>query len=547
MDAPSGRELSFYDSLHNLHHPFFRDFIELNGYYDLFLINTDGDVVYSVFKELDYATNLNTGEWAGTDLAKAFQAASRNGPDADPVYYDYHPYAPSNDAPASFIAMPVHAADGESLGVVAFQMPTDRLAATLRQTVGLGKSEEAYVVGADNLMRTDSRFSEVNDLLETRVDAPSVEAALNGEAGIASYESWHGGEVIAAYQPVSFLGTQWAVVMEESREEILEPTVEMLHSTLINVFTSILIVAGIGFLFARSITRPLGSIACAVNDLAGKNYVVDLPRLNRGDEIGAISRHLGTLRAQLAADADAQQENVLKSAAFETSAIATMMSNSDMQVVFVNRAARDLFERCAAQIREACPSFNLNTPTDNSVDSFHTEPEYIRKMLKSRDNLPFTTEFDMNGMLLSLSFSEIIDENGEYAGNSISIEDITLERTNSGILDAISQNQCIIEYDMHGNILSANENYVRILGMDFGAITGQSYSNFALAKYMPVSEQDEMWRKLANGEFISAKQKRVARGGEEITLRTSLNGIKGSDGQSYKVRTSIYLANPRVA
>lgn len=61
LDAAS--DGSKYSDAHATYHPWFRSFLYAREYYDIFLFNLEGDLIYSVFKELDYATNLNTGEW----------------------------------------------------------------------------------------------------------------------------------------------------------------------------------------------------------------------------------------------------------------------------------------------------------------------------------------------------------------------------------------------------------------------------------------------------------------------------------------------------
>ena len=76
--APDG---SAYSKVHAHYHPWLREFLQSGGYYDIFLFNNAGDLVYTVFKELDYATNMNTGQWKDTDLARAFKSglAGRSG------------------------------------------------------------------------------------------------------------------------------------------------------------------------------------------------------------------------------------------------------------------------------------------------------------------------------------------------------------------------------------------------------------------------------------------------------------------------------------
>ena len=64
-----------YHSDHRRFHPWFRQMLAGRGYYDIFLVDVEGNVVYTVFKELDYATNLNSGKYKDSGLAQAFKAA----------------------------------------------------------------------------------------------------------------------------------------------------------------------------------------------------------------------------------------------------------------------------------------------------------------------------------------------------------------------------------------------------------------------------------------------------------------------------------------
>lgn len=98
---------SSYDAVHAAYHPWFRTFLRERDYYDIFLFDMDGNLVYSVFKEQDYATNLTTGEYKDTDLGHAYRAARDTNAAGSLHFFDFRPYAPSADAPASFIGMPL--------------------------------------------------------------------------------------------------------------------------------------------------------------------------------------------------------------------------------------------------------------------------------------------------------------------------------------------------------------------------------------------------------------------------------------------------------
>ena len=114
----SATDGSEYSWIHSKYHPYIRTFLRDRGYYDIFLFDTDGNLVYSVYKELDYATNMNTGKWSKTDLANSFRAAANNSSNPSfTAFFDFKPYGPSHGAPASFISKPVFDDNGTYIGV----------------------------------------------------------------------------------------------------------------------------------------------------------------------------------------------------------------------------------------------------------------------------------------------------------------------------------------------------------------------------------------------------------------------------------------------
>lgn len=139
----SSDKLPAYDRRHRTLHADFRELLEKRGYYDIFLFDTEGNNVYSVFKEADFATNFKEGggPWADTDLGRVYRAAMAG--EAGQVFLsDFAPYGPSAGAPASFIASPV-TDQGVLVGVLAFQMPSGRIGDVLARTLGLGRAERS--------------------------------------------------------------------------------------------------------------------------------------------------------------------------------------------------------------------------------------------------------------------------------------------------------------------------------------------------------------------------------------------------------------------
>ena len=288
---------SSYTQVHKTRHPWFHALQQTRGYYDVFLFNTNGDLIYSVFKEPDYATNMNSGRWRGTDLANAFRAgmALKEGQQA---FFDFKPYEPSKGAPASFMSQPV-VADGVTVGVLVYQMPIDRINELMQKADGMGESGETYIVGDDMLMRSDSRFSLETTILINKVDGETVQAALRGATGIKVIKDYRGLDVFSAYTPLDFMGVRWAVLAEIDVAEVEEPIHAMGWSMATIVVLVTLLLAGVAVLIVRGVTKPLSQIVQVIGSISGGNTLVDVPHQSRRDEIGQISGAVEFFRASL--------------------------------------------------------------------------------------------------------------------------------------------------------------------------------------------------------------------------------------------------------
>ncbi|NBC34862.1 MAG: HAMP domain-containing protein [Alphaproteobacteria bacterium] len=285
-DAGDG---STYSDTHARVHGWFRRLVEDRGYYDVFLVDHEGDIVYSVYKEADFATNLETGEWRGSGLGQVYRAVMQRFEPGALAFTDFAPYAPSNDAPASFIAAPVFDEAGGEHGVLIFQMPIARINAIMQSTAGMGETGESYIVGSGGLMRSDSRFSEASTILSRRVDTEPVQRALAGETGVMIAPDYRGIEVLSAYAPLSFMGVDWAILAEIDRAEVDAPIVTMAWWMTGAVLAVSIVIAIIGLLFSRSLTRPIGRMTAAMQRLAAGDLEAEVPARDRSDEIGAMA------------------------------------------------------------------------------------------------------------------------------------------------------------------------------------------------------------------------------------------------------------------
>ncbi len=224
---------STYSAAHAKVHPIVRSFLEKFGYYDIFLADPEtGDIIYSVFKELDYSTSLIDGPYAKTNFGEAFRRANAAGNKDAVVLVDYEQYTPSYEAPAGFIASPVF--DGnEKIGIALFQMPIDRLNTIMAERSGLGETGESYLIGPDLLMRSDSYLDPVNHSVAGsfanaelgKVDTAAGRAAIAGATDTNVIADYNGNPVLSAYAPVDIGGIKWGLLCEIDVAEAFCPKV----------------------------------------------------------------------------------------------------------------------------------------------------------------------------------------------------------------------------------------------------------------------------------------------------------------------------------
>ncbi|MEO5337041.1 MAG: methyl-accepting chemotaxis protein [Magnetospirillum sp. WYHS-4] len=327
MDA--AKDGGKYSQAHAKYHPWLRSVVEARGYYDLFLLTHEGKVVYSVFKEPDFATDLVKGKWKDSDLAKAMKAVDANFKKGFAAFTDFAPYAPSDGAPASFIAAPIFDHEGKRHGILVFQMPTANINKVMLNTAAMGETGETFLVGQDYLMRSDSRFLKESTILKKKLDTEAVRRVARGEEGTLVANDYRGKENLIAYSPFEFLGAKWGMIAKIDMEEVDKPIGAMRNDLIVAVLVVVVIVGAIGFALALGLTRPIGAMVGAMNRLANRDLTVEVPARGRKDEIGEMAAAVQIFKdnALRVRDMEAEQEAAKKRAEEEKKALMRRMAD----------------------------------------------------------------------------------------------------------------------------------------------------------------------------------------------------------------------------
>ena len=325
---------SSYSALHAQVHPSFRTALNAFGAYDIFLIDDDsGNIVYSVFKEIDVGTSLLDGPYADSGLGRVWAETVETG---DVAIVDFEPYLPSYLAPAAFAAQGVHDGAGTRIGTIAMQAPIDRINEVMTSKrrwgdVGLGESGETYIVAADSTMRNDSRFliedpggfyaalddAEIptDDIARfdttiglLSVDTVGTRAALAGESGSDVFPDYRNVDVLSDFGPLMMPGgLDWVIMSEIDAAEAFDAAQDMRRISLVVLTTTgILMLVAIWFGAGRLI-RPIRKIEAEAIVVKGLSFAdgdhYDTAALDvlatRRDEIGDLAEAFSDLTSSL--------------------------------------------------------------------------------------------------------------------------------------------------------------------------------------------------------------------------------------------------------
>jgi len=140
---------------------------------------------------------------------------------------------------------------------------------------------------------------------------------------------------------------------------------------------------------------------------------------------------------------------------------------------------------------------------------------------------------------IQASYNPLLDRSGKVVGVIKFATDITAEKLRNadfeGQMAAIHKAQAVIEFNLDGTIITANDNFLKTLGYSLQEVKGQHHGMFVEPGYRQSVEYKHFWEKLGRGEFDAAQYKRIGKGGKEVWIQASYNPIMDASGKPFKV------------
>ncbi|WP_018248887.1 PDC sensor domain-containing protein [Orenia marismortui] len=259
---------------------------EEHGWYDAFLMDLEGNVIYTVEKEDDYATNLENGVYRDSGLAKAYKKGRKELSIIDFSYYE------ASKGIAAFVSAPIKDKNNQLRGVIALQVPIDKINNIMQERTGMGRSGETYLVGSDYLMRSNSRFGNGKDILKKEVNTSSVRKSLQGEEGVDTIKDYRDIKVLSYHTPLQIKDHNWVLIAEVDEAEVMEPLNNLIKKVYkMTWIIALVIILLSGLLIFFLIIRPVKKVQSIMNKIANNNLSSEV-EFKSNDELGEMSNDI---------------------------------------------------------------------------------------------------------------------------------------------------------------------------------------------------------------------------------------------------------------
>src|ERR1700730_3500790 len=315
------------------YHGLFETIVRRNNYFDLILVDDIGNIVYTFEKSWDFGANVFKGWREQSQLKKVFLGAwygsiasgDRSAGD-EVVITDLERYAGASGAPMLFLGCPINNRLGGRLGVVVHEVESSTLTDLVTfqgrwPAVGLGETGEAYIVGPDLKLRSESRFvKEMSEKIKTVAFAPdgspaplssilggplhnrAVESIYSDQilsnAGEVTFFDDLGRESLGVYEQLGTPGLDWGLVVTISTDEAFAPAVHLTRLIAFGGFVILVIAILAALTFGHVLSRPIVQLVDTAERIGSGDLSARGP-ISSKDEIGFLAERFNYMIDQV--------------------------------------------------------------------------------------------------------------------------------------------------------------------------------------------------------------------------------------------------------
>lgn len=318
-----------YALAHESYNRWFEDVASRLRFYDLFLADANGNILYTVTKETDFGQSADRGPLSGTTLGRLIREVTQSRKPDEVRLVDFAFYPPSLNTPSAFIATPVFK-DGAFIGVLAGQISVEALSTFMHdggkwREQGLGETGAVYLVGPDMHMRSDTREiiehpdRYIQQIAKSGAIAPSVverirkqkttilhypirnepvQNALLGRTGTELIVNRRGFGALLSYAPLDIPDLKWVIIARMDENEVLASQIRFNRNVMIAACILALLATLASLWLARRFLEPVHALLAGIGRLKAGERGVAIAT-NARDEFGDLAKSFNEMSADL--------------------------------------------------------------------------------------------------------------------------------------------------------------------------------------------------------------------------------------------------------
>jgi PAS domain S-box-containing protein len=314
-----------YSDVHNRYHPFFRDWFTKFKYGDIYLVdNNSGDIIYSVSKKLDFATNLLSGPYCKSNLSEAYKSAAGAINSGYTITVDFENYYPSLLVPSLFIASPIFD-NSEKIGVLIFQVSTKTIddllnVKKLKDDVESFDGVQSLIIGDDRYLRNNDLrlITDKDEYLRTlnkarantevvnKIEKFSTTALIqsvgkglfsngnDGYSGQGKYKDISKTGFLCTYTPLNIQDLSWILITQSNTRDLFKSVRTIIYLLIVISIVIIIFSLLVGGSFSKRLSGRINDINKSLITLSKGETFSDLKN-SQFDELGNTVEYLNNL------------------------------------------------------------------------------------------------------------------------------------------------------------------------------------------------------------------------------------------------------------
>lgn len=223
-------------------------------------------------------------------------------------------------------------------------------------------------------------------------------------------------------------------------------------------------------------------------------------------------------------------------AALELIRTKVMLADAKLNITYMNRSLHDFMQEAEAEMRKELPHFSMKTLIGSNIDVFHKNPAHQRTMLAKLEKPHFAT-ITIGNRIFDLQVAPL-KSGGRTTGFVVEWADAQERMMNidyAGKIAALSRSQAMIEFRPDGTILTANENFLTVMGYTLQEVVGKHHRIFVEPDEANSTDYAQFWRNLNDGQYEAGEFKRRAKDGHPVWIQGAYNPIFDAHGKITKV------------